>query len=142
MTSSYVADTTLDREKIIHDYLWLFLNNETHRFCGYEEVSHLNFIDISTHRNIIFILKESRKSIDRIPVTKNCCIPEFLDTSIRRTCGSAFEKLNSLTNINIPESGDLAFGIGTSITGTDNKLFNTIKILINDEATVRTITHY
>ena len=142
MTSSYVADTTLDREKIIHDYLWLFLNNETYRFCGYEEVSHLNFIEISTHRNIIFILKEARQSIVRIPVTKNCCIPEFLDTSIRRTCGSAFEKMNSLTNINIPESGDLAFGIGTSITGTDNKLMNTIKFLINDEATVRTITHY
>jgi len=143
LTTGYISDTTLDRDKIINDYLWLYLNGETtgSRFSGYVDISHVNVTDIPSHRNILFIASDVREKVVSRPI-KNCCLPEFLDTSIRRECSSAFEKMNSFTNVIIPKSGDLAFGIGTSIIGVENKLNNTINILINDEHTVRVLTEY
>ena len=144
LTSVYIADTTLDRDKIINDYLWSFLLNEVkgYRFRNNVEISHVNLIETSSHRNIVFIAKDARQKITSMPIRTNCCYPEFLDTSIRRECGSAFEKMNALTNINIPDTGDLAIGIGTSVTGVNNKLTDSINIIINDEYTVRTLTEY
>ena len=110
--SAYVAKTTLDMSKIIHDHLWLFLNGEGYgaRFTGYKEVSHIHKIMLASHQNIIFILKDSRVSTKYKPCTTNCCLPEFLDESVRRSCGASFEALNKNSGfpIIIPESGDLA----------------------------------
>ena len=129
----YVAKTDIDKSKIIHDHLWSFLNGESKgsRFNGYVEVSHIHSIfSETTHKNIIFIVKNSRKSLTYKPITSNCCFPEFLKPSVMRSCGKAFEYLNNKLPIVIPDSGDLALGIGTSISHGD-VLYNSIYVKIN-----------
>mgnify|MGYP001280787114 CR=1 FL=1 len=140
----YVAKTDIDKSKIIHDHLWLFLNGESSssRFNGYVEVSHIHTIfSETTHKNIIFIVKDSRRSLYKKPITSNCCLPEYLKPSVMRSCGKAFEYLNNKLPIVIPDSGELAIGIGTSVS-IGKSLLSSVNVKINGSDLCKVITTY
>ena len=55
--------------------------------------------------------------------------PEFLAPK-HRSCEKAVEKLNTLTKIAIPETGEISLGMGTSAGFENGKLVNPIKLII------------
>ena len=62
----YTAKTDLDRDKLIYDHLWLYLNSESSegRFgYGDQTITHIKHIKTHQHDNIIFKLKMR----DRLP---------------------------------------------------------------------------
>jgi hypothetical protein len=137
----YTAKTDLERDNLIYDHLWLYLNNEsaTSRFgYGNKLVTHIKHIKTHQHNNIMFIIKNSRLTPK---ITSNCCLPEFLSTKCKRSAGTAFEELNKSLPINTPE-GDLSIGLGTSISNMNGLLLLSAKVYINDSKTPVTITHY
>lgn len=139
----YSASTDIDRSNIIYDHLWNFLNYETGiRRFGYsdQEVTHIKHIKTFMHDNIIFIVKGSRYT--RPKITDNCCFPEFLSTKCKRTSGPAYERLNKTLPINIPDTGELAIGLGTSVKDTKNELMLHVEVYINGSKTPTKITHF
>jgi len=131
----YIAKTTLDSEKIKFPHMWAF----THSLRIKQGWIKVNCIlpmhkYIESHKNIAFII-DSDAVLDKSAI-QNCCFPEFLTTAYARTCDKAFERINKITKITIPE-GNLGIGIGTSIS--HGKLVKSIKIKI--DGTILEITN-
>ena len=150
----YTAKTDLDRSNIIYDFLWNFMNYEDcySRYgsggacaggllVGGLVITHIVPIKTSLHNNIIFVVKDSYKSQYKYPITGNCCFPEFLTTKCKRTAGTAFEELNSVLPISIPEDQPISLGVGTSIINESNELHSPIKFMINGSSKEITVTH-
>jgi len=140
----YVAKTTLDQGSLCVPHLWSFTDEKT-RFGGRQEITHLQHIKTHQHDNWMFILKGASESLKRLQFGKksNCCFPEFLSTSIKRHCGSAFEEVNRITPIEVPE-GPIAMGVGTSVTSTDysgkGKLLGPVSFYLNGSLRAVTIS--
>ena len=111
---SYAATSTLAREKLKHPHLWAFLGT-TGSSCNLDNYVRITnilpmFEYIAGGKNILFVPENVK--IDRSEVP-NCCFPQFLEASYTRTCGPAFEGINSLIKITVPDE-PIMFGVGTS----------------------------
>ena len=105
-------------------------------------MSHIHTIfSETTHKNIIFIVKDSRRSLYNKPITSNCCLPEYLKPSVMRSCGKAFEYLNNKLPIVIPDMGELAIGLGTSVS-SGKSLLSSVNVKINGSDLCKVITTY
>jgi hypothetical protein len=145
MTPCFTAKTDLDRSNIIHDFLWMYLNSEScYRRYGiseYLDITHIVPIKTDNHNNIMFLIKNSYKTLEYHPITGNCCFPEFLTTKCKRTAGTAFEQLNSVMPISIPRGQPISLGIGTSVINKNNELYKPINFMINGSKFSVKITH-
>ena len=154
MNGAYSAKTTLNPSMIIdidnnEKYLWSFLRNDSTRYngltyrlgegqgakCfvpdGYYTVTHVKRIKTHMHNGYIFVLKNSRYTLQTAPITENCLFPEFLVASKKKTCGRTFEALNKTLKLNIPQEGQLALGVGASTIDTKGTLSSTLSVCIN-----------
>lgn len=130
----YIAKTTLDKDIINFPHLWAF-DRSIKIKSGWIKVKYIIPMNkyIESHKNIAFIL--DTESILKKSDIKNCCFPAFLTPAYARTCDKAFERLNTVSKITIPQ-GDVAIGVGTSIS--NSKLVKSINIKINNvELTIR-----
>ena len=124
--TTYIAKTTLSQEALTVPYMWSFqvgyANSE------WKDVVAVipSYETINIYKIVHFILKDCRYKI-----ATNCCFPAFLSPEYRRTCGPAFEKLNTEMPITIPE-GAIACGVGTNPQNESNKLPSPIKLKINE----------
>jgi len=139
MSPVYTAKTTINKEDLAFPHLghlWSFMNSSRNKQFGinpYDEVTHIYLIKTVCHHNILFIIKNSRETLSRHPIMENCMIPEFFAAK-HRAAEQAIEELNRRTVISIP-SGDLAFGVGTSVSKQVKGTFtNTLKfrLTLND----------
>lgn len=128
---AYVAETTLDNEKINHRHLWGFMNGRSNSEFGltgqWTTVSHTipMYEYISGHKCVLFVTPAIKSTSN----FSNCCIPIFLTSQYNRICGAAFEGLNRTTKISVP-TGLLMAGIGSSVVDTYNKLHSPINLRI------------
>lgn len=132
----YLAVTTLDMEKLqpaTKRHLWAFMNSKRPYHIGlneeYTRVGHTVPMYEYTYpyKNVLFVTPDAKMTF-----TDNCCFPEFLDTSIRRICGTAFEGLNKTMPLSIPSKPEpLVLGLGISASTEGNRLMNPVNLLIN-----------
>lgn len=120
----YVAKTTLKEEARCHPHFWGFSQHRGALQLGlsiWAEVTGIlpMYKYIEGYGNIVFFFRGSR-----VPhgVIGNCNFPELLSSEYKRTCGKAFERLNTLSKIEIPE-GPIAVGLGMSSVN-EMKTFN------------------
>tara|TARA_X000000368_G_C23055440_1_gene723621 strand:- start:215 stop:1900 length:1686 start_codon:yes stop_codon:yes gene_type:complete len=130
LSTVYTAHTTLNENDLSYKvgHLWAFMGS-TYRFKELETVSHIYHFKVGKFNNIMFIIKNSRETLKNNPINNNCMFPEFLAPK-HRSCEKAVEKLNSLTKIAIPESGEISLGMGSSAGFENGKLVNHIKLVI------------
>ena len=130
LSSVYTAHTTLNDDELSYKvgHLWAYMGS-TYRFKEIETVSHIYHFKIGKFNNIMFIIKNSRETLKNNPINGNCMFPEFLAPK-HRSCEKAVEKLNTLTKIAIPETGEISLGMGTSAGFENGKLVNPIKLII------------
>ena len=134
MNKVYTAHTTLDNTDLSINcgHLWCYLPGK-HGFNNVETVSHIYHFKVGRFNNIMFIIKNARSYITQYPISGNCIFPEFLAPK-HRSCEKAVEKLNKITNIQIPESQEtISLGVGTSAGFTDGRLSNPIKLHITSK---------
>ena len=67
----------------------------------------------------------------KINIITNCCFPVFLSDKYTRTLGPAFEKLNKLTLLVVPENEKLSHGIGMSAVDRDLNLMRKLNFRID-----------
>ena len=134
----YIANTTLDREKIITPHFWAFGRSFkiTSSWCEVKYILPM-YKYITSHKNIAFIIDNQfckvtkvRKNVIDVNKITNCCIPEFLVPKYSRVCGKAFERLQTTTQIGIRDE-ELALGVGTSVSDRNNILLSNIKLRID-----------
>ncbi len=131
----YLAKTTLREEARSVPHFWAFVYGSVstkYGFNGWMEVAVVApmYKYIYNYNNVAFIMK----SVKTAP-TGNCCFSEFLSSKYTRVCGKAFERLNTLTNITVPEVPAIGVGIsGQNVTGT------TTPISLRLDGTVITIS--
>lgn len=130
LSTVYTAHTTLNDDDLSYKvgHLWAYMGS-TYRFKQLETVSHIYHFKIGKFNNIMFIIKNSRETLKNNPINGNCMFPEFLAPK-HRSCEKAVEKLNKLTKIVIPESGEISLGMGSSAGFENGKLVNPIKLVI------------
>lgn len=130
MSMCYTATTSLEKSDLSLniDHLWSYSGN-TSRFKTFEEITHIYNIKVGRFNNIIFIVSNSRQTLDKFPIKGNCLFPEFLAAK-HRTCESVVEKLNTLTNVQIPKEKELSLGVGTSVTFENGKLMSNVSLKI------------
>lgn len=130
LSTVYTAHTTLNDEDLSYKigHLWAYMGS-TYRFKEFETVSHIYHFKIGKFNNIMFIIKNSRERLKNNPINRNCMFPEFLAPK-HRSCEKAVEKINTLTKIAIPESGEISLGMGASAGFENGKLVNPIKLVI------------
>ena len=111
---------------IFHNNIGGFENTTLKNTNEYKRVSHiLPMWGFSNHKNVYF-------GIDiNINITGNCCFPVFLSDKYTRTLGPAFEKLNKLTPLVVPENEKLGFGIGMSAVDRDLKLMKPLQFRVD-----------
>ncbi len=127
---AYVAETTLDKEKISHRHVWAFMRGSVSSYGlsgAWVQVTHTvpMYEYISGYKNVLFVTP----GIKSTSIFGNCCFPEFLTSQYNRVCGSAFEGLNRTTKIELP-SGQLMAGIGTSVTNAYDKLHSPVNLRV------------
>jgi hypothetical protein len=105
-SGTYIAETTLDRSLRKRDLFWSFSPSNTYHSLGLKTITHI----FEYHTNIFFIIGEA----PAISTLGGCCFPEFLDFSVERECGRAFEALNNLLPTIVPKGEPLAIGVGNS----------------------------
>lgn len=108
----YVASTTLKQEALCVPHPWVFVNK--HVDLGF----HTSWVTVSLivpmykyierYQNFLLVLKNAKPKED-LP---NCNFPEMLSSDYKRTCGKAFERLNTVENLTAPENP--AIGVGSS----------------------------
>jgi hypothetical protein len=125
-----------EQSKMRYPHLWAYMNgqNASEYFIGsYSDVSHILplYEYINDRQNVLFIVKGvTCDMLSGSKKPKNCLFPEFLRSEYTRVHGKAFERLNTLMDINIPKS-NLAFGIGTSAKDTAGTLYSNIQLVVN-----------
>ena len=134
----YVAETTLDKEKIKHRHLWAYLNGRSKSDFGMID----SWLPVSCtipmyeyifgHKNVLFVIRENKHASKY----GNCCFPEFLTSAYHGICSTAYEGLNSTTEIDVPDER-LMVGIGSSAV-SENKLSSPIRLRINNITVVLT----
>ena len=131
---TYTARTTLDRDKIIHPYFWCFLDGNQTRARGKQIVTDITHTKTSSHDNYTFRIEGLERGIysgEDLSSRSNCCFPEFLATSIRRSCGPVFEDFNRRVPISVP-GGPISLGVGTSVKNASGELYSVVTVYIND----------
>jgi len=132
----FLATTTLQKSKLqpaAQKHLWSFMNGrgpKSVELTGlYAPVSHTvpMYEYAGECQSVLFVTPDAslRKTS---PV--NCCLPEFLDTTIRRVCGPAFEGLNKTTSLLIPSEPHVV-GLGTSKKDPTGRLYSSVELRIN-----------
>tara|TARA_A100001011_G_scaffold376374_1_gene438893 strand:- start:188 stop:1885 length:1698 start_codon:yes stop_codon:yes gene_type:complete len=127
----YTAHTTLEKNdlSVNCDHLWCYITGK-HGFNNVETITHIYHFKVGRFNNIMFIIKNARSHITQYPISGNCMFPEFLAPK-HRSCEKAVEKLNKMTNIQIPAVGnEISLGVGTSAGFTDGRLNNSIRLYI------------
>lgn len=134
----YMAETTLDKDKIKHRHLWAYLNGRSKSDFGMID----SWLPVSCtvpmyeyilgRKNVLFVIRENK----RASKYGNCCFPEFLTSAYHGICSTAYEGLNSTTEINVPDD-QLMVGIGSSAV-SENKLHSPIRLRINNIEVVLT----
>ncbi len=141
MNKVYTAHTTLDNSDLSINcgHLWCYLTGK-HGFNNTETVTHIYHFKTGRFNNIMFIIKNARSYITQYPITGNCMFPEFLAPK-HRSCEKAVEKLNKMTNIQIPPLGNqISLGVGTSVAYNNDCLIQSIKLNItSSNGNIRTI---
>ena len=139
----YIAETTLDYPtKIATPYLWSF-ESGTSRWPAKARVTFLQETKVKSLHNITILLEDTRISLKKYSITKNCCFPDFLSTSHERTCRRVFEDINKRVPIEIPSGSDeLAIGVGTSIRSSSMDFHSTLRFYINRSTTPISISKY
>ena len=138
----YTAKTTLDPNDIAYKnvgHFWAYLNNERPNqrwvYSKNLDISHIYLIKAGTRENYIFVVKNSRDTLVNKPINTNCTFPEFL-ASHHHSAKAAFGKLEKTTKVRIPDEGELAFGIGTSVTKPNGEIYSHNTFIINNKHTV------
>lgn len=131
--TTYTARTTLSEDdlSVKTGHLWAFMNKTNlSRFAGFWDVTHVYDYRAIGRHNIHFILKDARSTIRTIPIKGNCCFPEFLAPH-NRGAEKAFEALNKLTNVEVPNNSEpLSLGVGCSVSFDNGKLTHDMKLRI------------
>jgi hypothetical protein len=95
----------------------------------------------SLHNNYVFITAPTRRTFS---VSSGCFFPEFMHSSITRTCGSTFEALKKehAKVMSIP-AGQLMAGKGFSVADKSTKLYMpaSVRITLDGITEKCTITH-
>ena len=131
---TYTAKTTLNRDRIIHPYLWWYQQETQTKVRGKQVVTDITHTKTSSHDNYTFRIEGLDRKIygwKDLGSTSNCCFPEFLETSVRRTCGPVFEAFNKRVPISVP-SGPISLGVGTSVKNSAGELYGVITVYVND----------
>jgi len=134
MNKVYTAHTTLDNSDLSINcgHLWCYLTGKN-GFNNIETITHIYHFKTGRFNNIMFIIKNARSYITQYPISGNCMFPEFLAPK-HRSCEKAVEKLNKMTNIQIPAVGnEISLGVGTSAGFTDGRLTNPVKLHITSK---------
>ncbi len=134
MNKVYTAYTTLDNNDLSVNcgHLWCYLTGK-HGFNNVETITHIYHFKTGRFNNIIFIIKNARSYITQYPISGNCMFPEFLAPK-HRSCEKAVEKLNKITNIQIPTVGnEISLGVGTSAGFADGRLTNSVRLHITSK---------
>ena len=127
----YTAHTTLDNSdlSVNCNHLWCYMTGK-HGFNNMETITHIYHFKTGRFNNIMFIIKNARSYITQYPIAGNCMFPEFLAPK-HRSCEKAVEKLNKMTNIQIPVTdNEISLGVGTSVGYTDGRLSNPVRLHI------------
>lgn len=142
---AYIASTTLDKSKLIPEarkHLWAFLNDYSPYRIGlrsmWAPVSHIvpMYEYTGTYKSALFVTPGA--NLTGVAGATNCCFPVFLEGSIKRVCGPAFEGLNKTTKVVVP-SVPHAVGLGTTAAFPDGRLYCPIEIRVNGISI--TLTH-
>jgi hypothetical protein len=137
LSITYAASTTLEPDKLSVPHLWAFYTGRSPAECGmtaeFVEVAAVMPLHryVREYKNVLFLVEGARPP----PNPGNCCFPAFLSVQHRRTCGKAFERINTALPIVIPE-GPVACGVGTSASGEDGKLVYPVHIRVNGKTSV------
>jgi hypothetical protein len=135
ITPIYIASTTLAADRLKVPHIWSFMNSHAYASSmGWQEVTHIlpMYEYITGHCNVFFRMASSPP----YKITGNCCFPEFLEPAYSRTCGAAFERLNTTMPITVP-SGEIAYGVGESGKNRDFDLNRTLSFrLTGKEITI------
>jgi hypothetical protein len=137
MRPAYIASTTLDKSKLIdaaQRHLWAFMNSYTPATVGLRSmwtwVSHTvpMYEYTGTYKSTLFVTPGA--NLTGVAGADNCCFPEFLEGSIRRVCGPAFEGLNKTTKVVVPSVPHV---VGLGITAIDDagKLYTPVELRVN-----------
>ena len=123
----YTAHTSLNNSDLSVNcgHLWGYLTGNN-SFNNLETITHIYHFKTGRFNNIMFIIKNARSHILQYPIKGNCMFPEFLAPK-HRSCEKAVEKLNKMTNIQIPKGNEsISFGVGTSVAFSDGRLNNQV----------------
>jgi hypothetical protein len=141
----YTAHTTLKESDLSVNtkHLWCFLgrNSGYTRFRGgMKKVTHIYQFKTGRFNNILFIIDGARDTLDANPITKNCCFPELLAPK-HRSAERAFEKLNSLLPVQIPDTKEaLSIGVGSSVGFEDGRLTTPITLRLISNNPIKTVS--
>jgi len=137
---TYTAKTTLDRDKIIHPYLWWYKRDTQTKVRGKHVVTDITHTKTSSRSHDNYTFRIDGLAMKDMDATSNCCFSEFLDTRVRRTCGPVFEAFNKLVPISVP-SGPISLGFGTCVKNSARELIRVITVYVNDCPTAVTISY-
>jgi hypothetical protein len=129
----YLATTTLAAEKRSVPHFWAFTHKSLDASFGIKQqwvrVSHIvplwKNIKATPWKNVLFVLN-GVKAID----FGNCCFPEFLSSEYSRTCRTAFEGLNKVVKVIVPDEPIVA-GYGVSVKDEKMNLMHDIMVRVN-----------
>ena len=142
----YYATCTFGKDKVgladyMPGYIWGFGGCCFDSFCDAYQVIGVMHTKTSMHDNYVFVTGPTKS---KFSVTQGCFFPEFLHSSITRTCGSTFEALKFKHSqvMTIPD-GPLMAGFGTSVVDKATKLYMpmTLCISVGDLSESCTLTH-
>ncbi len=129
---AYAAETTLSKDKIGHRNLWAFnsgWNKSTFGLTGSwapVAITIPMYEYIVGYKTCLFVIEgiKPRTSLG------NCCFPELLTSQYQRVCRTAFEGLNTTTQIEVPD-GQLMIGIGSSVSDAYGNLTHPINLRVD-----------
>ncbi len=119
-------------------HLWKFNNGkkvvDVIGMTGFQPVTHLHQFKLDKNMNVYMGIKNA---VDK--GTGNCCFPGFLTPKFTRVLGTVFEKMNTMTKLNIPEEPYFC-GVGTSVVDSTGKFYSPLTFKINGH--VKTINAF
>lgn len=122
-------------------YIWGFGGCSLGYSYGNRLIKGVMHTKTSLHDNYVFISGPTKETFS---VSSGCFFPEFLHSSITRTCGSTFEALKSkhASVVSIPD-GPLMAGMGFSVADKASKLYMpaVLSIAIDGVSESCTLTH-
>jgi len=132
-SAMYLASTTLAEEKRSVPHFWAFTHKSLDASFGIKQqwvhVTHIvplwKNIKATPWKNVLFVLN-GVKAID----LGNCCFPEFLSSEYSRTCRTAFEGLNKVVKVIVPDEPIVA-GYGVSVKDEKMNLMHDIMVRVN-----------